>query len=385
MCIRDSGKAEQIAHFAGDRDLGFGRSSYYQREHPAKGAEVIDRDILKQLVGREASDGLVLSAFLSISSLDDWRQTVPTFLNSEFRRMVRAEGLAVFVDMGSDLLESWELPLRMTNRLIAEPVPYIRPLIHTLSLLEPFVVARVSRDESALFVVDEWRVSQGEEIIGPYLKSTNRETGDVPVKEYYAAARQESLVDQHFKDVALALEKLLKKTGISRVVLAGQHEIANSFRRALSPYVGSRVAGEVSWSPSLSTAQLAVSAREALTQTRRREKEEWAQRIAEARGAKGMAAVGLDEVIGALHRGQVRMLLVDRAYRPGGWRCPGCGYAGVSSTEVCPVCGSAVTVSGDVVGEAIRIAIVQGTFVEVAEDIPMLSELGSIAGLLRYG
>jgi len=376
---------------------------------------VIDRDILKQLVGREASDGLVLSAFLSISSLDDWRQTVPTFLNSEFRRMVRegsfergqvraleeslqkvtsllqyetdlrAEGLAVFVDMGSDLLESWELPLRMTNRLIAEPVPYIRPLIHTLSLLEPFVVARVSRDESALFVVDEWRVSQGEEIIGPYLKSTNRETGDVPVKEYYAAARQESLVDQHFKDVALALEKLLKKTGISRVVLAGQHEIANSFRRALSPYVGSRVAGEVSWSPSLSTAQLAVSAREALTQTRRREKEEWAQRIAEARGAKGMAAVGLDEVIGALHRGQVRMLLVDRAYRPGGWRCPGCGYAGVSSTEVCPVCGSAVTVSGDVVGEAIRIAIVQGTFVEVTEDIPMLSELGSIAGLLRYG
>lgn len=376
---------------------------------------MIDRDILKQLVGREASDGLVLSAFLSISSLDDWRQTVPTFLNSEFRRMVRegsfergqvraleeslqkvtsllqyetdlrAEGLAVFVDMGSDLLESWELPLRMTNRLIAEPVPYIRPLIHTLSLLEPFVVARVSRDESALFVVDEWRVSQGEEIIGPYLKSTNRETGDVPVKEYYAAARQESLVDQHFKDVALALEKLLKKTGISRVVLAGQHEIANSFRRALSPYVGSRVAGEVSWSPSLSTAQLAVSAREALTQTRRREKEEWAQRIAEARGAKGMAAVGLDEVIGALHRGQVRMLLVDRAYRPGGWRCPGCGYAGVSSTEVCPVCGSAVTVSGDVVGEAIRIAIVQGTFVEVAEDIPMLSELGSIAGLLRYG
>lgn len=376
---------------------------------------MIDRDILKQLVGREASDGLVLSAFLSISSLDDWRQTVPTFLNSEFRRMVRegsfergqvraleeslqkvtsllqyetdlrAEGLAVFVDMGSDLLESWELPLRMTNRLIAEPVPYIRPLIHTLSLLEPFVVARVSRDESALFVVDEWRVSQGEEIIGPYLKSTNRETGDVPVKEYYAAARQESLVDQHFKDVALALEKLLKKTGISRVVLAGQHEIANSFRRALSPYVGSRVAGEVSWSPSLSTAQLAVSAREALTQTRRREKEEWAQRIAEARGAKGMAAVGLDEVIGALHRGQVRMLLVDRAYRPGGWRCPGCGYAGVSSTEVCPVCGSAVTVSGDVVGEAIRIAIVQGTFVEVTEDIPMLSELGSIAGLLRYG
>lgn len=376
---------------------------------------MIDRDIVKQLAGREAADGLILSVFLSTSSLDDWRQTVPTFLNSEFRRLIRegsfsrgqirsleaglqrltdllqyetdlsTEGLAVFAEKEDGFFESWQLPVRLKNRMVAEPAPYIRPLIHAVSLLEPFVVARISRDESTLTVVDEWRVSMGESFSGPYLKSTDRETGDVPVKEYYAAARQESLVEQHYKDVAAALEKLLKKKSMARVVLAGQHEILNNFRKVLSPDVKARVAAAVSWSPSLSEAQLAARAREALTGARREEKVALTQRIGEALGARGLGIAGLDETFVALQRGQVRTLVVDRAYRPNGWRCPGCGHAGASSVEICPVCGAQVSFCVDVAGEAMRRAILQGTYVEVGEDIPLLTELGGIAGLLRYG
>jgi hypothetical protein len=38
----------------------------------------------------------------------------------------------------------------------------------------------------------------------------------------------------------------------------------------------------------------------------------------------------------------------------------------------------------DAVGELVRMAILQNSHVEVAEDIPTLDELGGVAALLRF-
>ena len=144
---------------------------------------------LRTLAAVQASRGMFMTAVLSTSRLDDWRQFAPTFLNSEFSRITKerdfskedrhdlqhsldfvldtinydvtaeTEGFVVFVDEGAGVREKMELPMRLMNGLVIEPSPYVRPVVHALSLLEPFVVARVSRDESSLFLVDEWRIA----------------------------------------------------------------------------------------------------------------------------------------------------------------------------------------------------------------------------------
>ena len=53
------------------------------------------------------------------------------------------------------------------------------------------------------------------------------------IKEYYAAARQDALVDLHFKDVGASLAKMLEASEARRVALCAQHDIANAFRRTL--------------------------------------------------------------------------------------------------------------------------------------------------------
>jgi len=371
------------------------------------------REKLKGLAATR-SDGLFLSAFLSTSRLDDWRQTAPTFLNSELNRIAkergldkaqeralrddldrvldvvhyevthRTQGLAVFADGDKGVFERVELPLRLANRLVAEATPYVRPLVHALSLLEPFLLVRVSRDESSIYLVDEWQLAREDDYTGPYLKSTDRETGDVPVKEYYAAARQESLIELHFKEVAGAVDKALDEGASRRVALCGQHDIVSNFRKALSARAAARVAAEIPWDANASISQMLVSARAALDEARHGEMTRLAERIQEGLGALGHGVAGFDATLSALRRGQLRTLLVEREYRPSGWRCAACDNVVLIPAPTCPVCGGALVAVDDAVGEAVRTAVLQNTFVEVAEGIPALDSLGGIGGVLRF-
>ena len=372
------------------------------------------REKLKELAGARAVGKAFLSVTLSTSRLDDWRLFAPAFLNSEFNRITRelgfskedkrllqadldhvqdvikydvnprTQGLALFVDGVGGYDERIELPFRLMNRVVIEPSPHVRPVAHALSLLEPFIVARVSRDESSLFLVDEWGVAQEDDLTGPWLRSSDRETGELSIKEYYAAARQDTLVDLHFKEVGAALAKLLEDSGAVRVVLCAQHDIASGFRRTLPAAVAAKVVTEVPLDAAATTGQLVANARQAVQEARHEEMVALAARIKEGLGKGGRGVSGFDDVLGALGRHQVQTLLVDRNYRVPRWRCLECGWVGLTAVSRCPACGAAVVPVADAVGELVRLAIVQNGRVEVGENIPVLDELGGVAGVLRY-
>jgi rubrerythrin len=370
---------------------------------------------IKALAGSRAQRGLFLTVTLSTSRLDDWRLSAPAFLRGEFNRITKergsskeekrllhhdlgyvldvlqydvtphTQGLAVFADGGSGLYERIELPFRLINRLVIELSPYVRPVAHALSLLEPFVVARVSRDESSLFLVDQWGVASEDDLAGPWLRSSDRETGEVSIREYYAAARQDALVDLHFKEVGASLAKLLETSGTRRVALCAQHDIAQAFRRTLPAALAANIVAEILFDAAATTGQMVVSAREAVEKARHEEMAALAARIKEALGPGGRGVSGFDDVLAALGRHQVQTLLVDRNYRAPGWRCGACGWVGLIAAERCPVCGGATATVGDAVGEIVRLAILQNGRVEVGENIPALDQLGGVAGVLRYG
>lgn len=372
------------------------------------------REKLKSLAGIQASHGSILSATLSTSRLDDWRLSAPAFLRSEFNRVTKesgfskeekrylqtdldymldvvrydvapqTEGVALFADGRAGLHERVELPFRLMNRFVIEPSPYVRPVAHALSLLEPFVLARVSRDESSLYLVDEWGVSHEDDLTGPRLRSTDRDTGETAVKEYYAAARQDNLIDQHFKEVGASLAKLLETSGTPRVALCAQHDIASGFRRTLPAAVAAKIVAEIAFDAAATTGQMVVNARQAIEAARHEEMVALAARIKEGLGHGGRGVSGFDDVLGAVGRYQVQTLLVDRNYRVPGWRCLDCGWVGLAAADICPACGGRTTKIDDAVGEIVRLAISQNGHVEVGENIPTLQELGGVAGVLRY-
>jgi len=369
---------------------------------------------VRELAAARAARGDYLTVTLSTSTLDDWRQFAPTFLKSEFSRITKerslskeqkhaleaefaeigavlqydvtpqTQGLALFADGQGGIRERIELPFRLINRAVLEPFPYVRPIVHALSLLEPFVIAEVGRDESHLYLVDEWGVVKEGDLAGPWLRTSDRETGEQSIKGYYAAARADALVDLHHKEVAATLAKWLEGSEVRRVVLCAQHDIASAFRRALPAAVAPKVVAEIPFAAALTFNQMLVGARVAVNAARRRELEQLVERVKEGLGSGGRGAAGFDGVRGGLERSQIQTLIVDRNYRPPGWTCPDCDWAGLAPLEECPVCGGTPVPVADVVGELVRMAILQGSSVEVAEDLSTLDELGGVAALLRF-
>jgi hypothetical protein len=249
---------------------------------------------------------------------------------------------------------------------------------------EPFIVARVSRDESSLYLVDEWGVTKGDDLTGPWLRSSDRETGELSIRGYFAAARQDTLVDLHYKEVGATLAKWLEGSPVRRVVVCAQHDIASAFRRTLSPAVIPKVVAEIPYDAAVTTGQMLANARAAANEARQRGLVELVGRIKEGLGRTGHGAAGFDEVLAGLERGQIQTLVVERNFRPPGWTCPNCDWAGLRVVTECPVCGGAPVPVADAVGELVRMAILQNSRVEVAEDIPTLDELGGVAALLRF-
>lgn len=370
---------------------------------------------LRDLAGAKAPRGAFLTVTLSTSPLDDWRQFAPTFINSEFGRITRerdlskdqkrvlqdeldevatvlqydltkqTQGLALFADGQGGLYQRIELPFRLINRVVLEPSPHVRPVVHALSLLEPFIIAQVSRDESSLYLVDEWGgVAKTDHASGPWLRTSDSESGELSIKEYYAAARQDTLVDLHYKEVAATLAKWLESSGARRVVVCAQHDIASNFRKFLAPAAAAKVTAEIPFDAAVSVKQMLVSARAAANDARQQDLHRLAARIREGLGSGGRGAAGFSEVLGGLERGQIQTLLVDRNYRPPGWRCPECDWVGLDPLERCPICGGRPVPIVDAVGELVRMAILQSSRVEVAENIPALDEMGGVAAQLRF-
>jgi peptide subunit release factor 1 (eRF1) len=148
--------------------------------------------------------------------------------------------------------------------------------------------------------------------------------------------------------------------------------------------VSERVVTEISFDAAATVGQMLVGAREAAEKARHQEMMDLAVRIKEGLGSGGRGVSGFDDVLGALGRHQVQTLLVDRNYRVPGWRCLDCSWVGLAEVGRCPVCGGGTVPVGDAVGELVRLAILQNGLVEVGENIPVLEELGGVAGVLRY-
>jgi peptide subunit release factor 1 (eRF1) len=265
-----------------------------------------------------------------------------------------------------------------------EPSPYVRPIVQALSLLEPFIVARVSRDESSLFLVNEWRLTKEEDLSGPWLRSSDRETGEVSIKEYFAAARQDSLVEHHYKEVGAALAKLLLESSSRRVVLCAQHDIGQAFRRALPQALAAHVVVDIPFDAAATNAQMLVAARGALEKARNTEIEVLANWIKDAIGTGGRGVATFDDIVGAVRRGQVQTLLVERNLRIPGWRCMDCDWVGLDYVELCPVCEDFTVPVSDAIGELVRLTIRQNGRVEVGDNIPTLDALGGVAAILRF-
>jgi peptide chain release factor subunit 1 len=182
--------------------------------------------------------------------------------------------------------------------------------------------------------------------------------------------------------IAQQLGALLRQEAWQGVVLAGPSRVTADLLRFFPASLRGRVLGAARMNP---TALTPAEVRKAADQIRadwlKQQELDVAKELGEAIG-RGWATLGPRETLKALHRGQVRALLVREGESIPGFRCSASGRLVLTRAEARGE-GEPMPVA-DVVDEAIEEAIGQGVQVVMLGEPEAVRRLGSLGALLRF-
>jgi peptide subunit release factor 1 (eRF1) len=300
---------------------------------------------------------------------------------------VTARGVAIFVAPHLDLFEAFPVGQRFETEVVLNERPAVRPLAHVLEKHEHYLVAKVSADHAAIYMVhlrDAKAVSKLAEVESAVPGRTARGGFEGWSQKRFQLHRADH-VHWHMKKVAEALAGLDAQYAASGLILLGLDKNLGELRRVLPGALAKKVMAEA---PAPSKEGKNPLLQRVLPLIRMEEKIEAAstlERIAAGLGRGGLAVSGAEAVAAAVAQGRVYILAVGENFKAPGFQCEQCGaiLTTPAADKQCVYCGGKVK-EADLGEVLVEMAEKQGATVEVTPQTEMLDRLGGIAALLRY-
>jgi peptide chain release factor subunit 1 len=293
-----------------------------------------------------------------------------------------AHGFALYLCSPADLFEPVKLPRPLDTRACVDDSPLVEPLAE-LGSRGDWCVLLVNRQVARMLRGSP----EGLEELPPIVDEVHgqHDQGGWSQARFQRSVDKE--VQDHLKHAAEVVFRRFRRSPFQRTLLGGPEEILSDVEQRLHPYVRERIAGRVKVDVENTTPEevrkAAAPVMEEVDSAREREA---LDRLAEAIGAGGRGAVGLDDVIEALNERRVETLLLADHFDAAGVFCRSCGWVGVDqSLSECPADGGELERRDDVLENAIELAIMQSAEVLVARHHgEEIEERGGIAALLRF-
>jgi peptide chain release factor subunit 1 len=290
-----------------------------------------------------------------------------------------AHGMAVFA-AGEDMLEVIKLPRPVDNVVVIDDSPYIEPLVEVQSEAR-YGVVLVNRQTARIFRGSRDRLDEvvriEDEVHGRH------DQGGWSQARYQRSVDKE--VQDHLKRAADELLKRHKRRPFDALFVGAPEAVYKEFLERLHPYLKARVAGRIDVDVEhTGVDEVQQAAEPAISAYERKLEKEALDRLEEARGTGGRAAIGLEDTLTALNEQRVEILLLQENFDAAGVCCPQCGWLGPSGITACPADGTATVGRDDITDLAVRRAITQSAQVVRVRDDERLEPMGSIAAVLRF-
>lgn len=194
----------------------------------------------------------------------------------------------------------------------------------------------------------------------------------------------ENLVEQHLRDVAGTLDRVVRRLRGVPVVLIGAEEIRSEFEAALSKEVLSCLAGWASAEAHADGAQVLAAAKPVLEDWKAAREQELLERWREEAGKNGRATSGWESTLEAASDGRIDLLLVQDGVDRPAYQCPQCGRAQMGNGS-CPLDGTTMEAKEGGLDLALHQTLAHGGTVHVITgDRRDLEPVGGVAALLRF-
>lgn len=310
------------------------------------------------------------------------------YLNDELEPGFPHRGLAVFSCGEANLWRAFGLPRPVPSNLVLEYTPHVRPLTLILDEYHRFGVLLLDRSRAELYEVYIGEILKLDRAFAPSAAAASI-SPLAPVERPGSAdrgmsRRNEEGMQKHFRLVTDTVFHQFHRRHYEYLVLGGQQQIMTQFENFLHPTLKERLVGRFSAEPGKTRPtkileEVAAIEREVETETEKR----LVKQLVNSALSRGMAVLGLEEVLTALQMGAVHMLLVQDGWHTPGVICRNCGLFGIN-IQKCPGCGGETSQVADMVDEVIETAIRTGSIIEHVHPEAGLAEHGYIGAILRF-
>ena len=300
------------------------------------------------------------------------------FFDSEFDRD-GVHGLALFAAGGDNLWVTLPLSERVPDAIKIRRDLHLSPLVPLVGRSDGAVVAVVGREQGHLYRLRDGRL---EEVVDRSEEQPGRhDQGGWSQARYQRHI--ENLVQEHFKDVAEALDQQLRRARGPRVVLVASEEARSEFMNSLSNEAKAAVVGATQGEAHATPAELLEIVKPHLVQARLADERSVLDRWQEEAGRNGRAASGWEQTLEAASDGRVEMLLFSEGVEREAWQCAACGR-GSAVGGSCPLDGETLERVDEGLEVAVHRTLAHGGTVLAVEANRDLDPVEGIGALLRY-
>jgi len=305
-------------------------------------------------------------------------ERIREFYQHEFERD-GARGLAIFSSSLDNIWRALPLTEAVPDEIRVGRMLYLAPL-----------VPLVGRGEGALVLVVGRERGQFYRLHGGRLQDLSDHTEEQPGRHDQGGWSQaryqrhiEKLVREHLQEVALALDRLVRRLRAVQVVVISSDETHAEFAELLTHEAAAAVVGWTTAEAHATPAELFESAAPVLERYRSDKETELIGRWHDEAGRNGRAAAGWEETLEAASDGRVDLLLFREGVDHDAFRCPRCGRVAVTGGK-CPLDGTSMEPSSNGLDLAVHQTLVHGGRVWAVRDREDLDPVEGIGALLRY-
>jgi peptide chain release factor subunit 1 len=300
------------------------------------------------------------------------------FFDTDFSR----EGSHGYAVYSAGLDNVWQpLPLseRVPDLVKVGRTFYLAPLVPLIGKGDGVLVAFVGRERGDLYRLRGGRL---EELANEFDEQPGRhDQGGWSQARYQRHI--EKLVQDHLKDVATTLDRLLRQLRRPRVVLVTSEEMRPELEEELSHEVKEATIGWASAEAHATPAQLQKTVEPLLERWRSEQETKAVERWREAAGRNGRAASGWAQTLEAASDGRVELLLFEDGADHQAWQCPACGRL-AAEPGTCPLDGTQMEESRDGLDLAVHQTLAHGGTVWALSRRQDLEPVEGIGAVLRY-
>ncbi|MES0340882.1 MAG: hypothetical protein ABUK08_01055 [Candidatus Humimicrobiaceae bacterium] len=276
------------------------------------------------------------------------------------------------------------LPFILRSRIVIDPKPYIQNLRAYLKNYKSYGILLIDREKAKIYSA---YLNEIREYLAAFIS-------DVPSRVNYrsqSVLREKKILSSHeeklhhfFKIINDRTLELFRERKFDYLILAGRNKIISGFNNYLHSYLQLKYIGKIDAEPDSSINLIKSKAMEVINVFELKNKNKLIDDLIDEYNPNRLGVLGIDAVIKALIRDQIRILIYDRNFSHSGYVCRNCSYLSASPVESCPYCEGKLVFYNEIVDEIVENALDQGCEIVDLEGNERLKKAGSIGAVLRY-